>query len=101
MSYRLYCTADPRALGIETDAGWDMAAFRRHMEVCQECRCALAATLSRPGRPPHPGERRVRKSIFVRPSVWAALEELARADDRTISYLAEKAALDYIERHKK
>lgn len=58
----------------------------------------MTAPKSTPGRPPHPGERRVRKSIFVRPSVWAALEELARQDDRTVSYMAEKAALEYIER---
>lgn len=57
----------------------------------------MATPKPTPGRPPHPGERRVRKSIFVRPSVWAALEDLARADDRTVSYMAEKAALEYIE----
>jgi len=39
--FKLFCGADPTAIGITADAdgSWDMAKFRAHVEACPMCKC--------------------------------------------------------------
>lgn len=46
---KLFCNADPRALGIENNEGdWDMGAFAAHIKKCEQCRVGLSALTGLP-----------------------------------------------------
>lgn len=61
---------------------------------------ATLPTLSDMPRKPTPeADKKVPIGARVDPHALSALAELARADDRTLSYMIEKAIREYVERH--
>jgi hypothetical protein len=46
-------------------------------------------------------EKRVGVAARIYPSLIEALQELGREDDRTFSYMVERAIREYVERHGK
>lgn len=73
MPLKLFCGADPTAIGITADAdgSWNMAKFRVHVEACPICTCGAgkimgmmasrtspkkaASSRANAGKPPKPG----------------------------------------------
>jgi predicted HicB family RNase H-like nuclease len=69
-------------------------------EVCDKHMVATVATLSRmPRKPLDPSEKKVGLAARVDPQLLVALQRMATADDRTLSYMVEKAIRDFVERH--
>lgn len=47
MEFKLYCTEDPRSLGIEEATGhWDLVKFKDHVESCPACKRFLSRLTS-------------------------------------------------------
>lgn len=62
---------------------------------------ATADTLSSMSRKPLPSsEKKVGLAARVDPALLAGIQALAEADDRTLSYMVEKAIREFVEKHR-
>lgn len=52
-----------------------------------------------PRKPLPPSEKKAALGARVDPALLAALQAMADEDDRTVSYMVEKAVREFIERH--
>lgn len=72
----------------------------REIKINVVAMIAFATTLADMPRKPLPvSEKKVQIGARVDPKLFAAMSDLADADDRTLSYMVERAVQEYVARH--